>query len=138
VNCQSADYTATSARLVCITLGAEPAGVHGTGPLTNLTVKAVGRGVTSLTLTNVEVLEVDGDIIPKDVFNGNRRVILCPDPSGDGRITSSDLGLIAQQFGKSVGQPGYTATRDPNDDGTISSSDLGLTAQVFNKRCVQQ
>jgi hypothetical protein len=137
VNCLNATYGSGTAQLQCITLGAEVPGPTGTGNLTWLNVQATGRGISTVSLTNVQVLEIDGDAIPVDIFNGARRVILCPDPNGDGRVTSIDLSLIAQQFGKHPGDPGYTTTRDPNEDGTISSPDLSLTAQVFNQKCVQ-
>jgi hypothetical protein len=137
VNCLTATYGTGTAQLQCITLGAEIAGPTGTGNLTWLTVQANGRGISPVSLTSVQVLEIDGDPIPVDIFNGARRVILCPDPNGDGRVTSIDLSLIAQQFGKHPGDPGYTTTRDPNEDGNISSPDLSLTAQVFNQKCVQ-
>lgn len=138
VNCQLPEYGASWAQIECFTLGSEIPGPNGAGTITNLVVRAVNRGLSTLSLTNVQVLPIEGEpITPVDVFGGTRRVILCPDPNGDGRITSIDLGLIAQQFGKTNGQPGYTTTRDPNEDNVISSIDLGLTAQVFNKRCVQ-
>ena len=137
VNCLTATYGSGTAQLQCVTLGSEVAGPTGTGNLTWLTVQANGRGISPITLTSVQVLEIDGDPIPVDIFNGARRVILCPDPNGDGKVSSIDLSQLAQQFGKTTGDPGYTLTRDPNEDGQITSIDLSLTAQVFGLKCVQ-
>lgn len=138
VNCLGATYTASSAQLQCNTLGTTPLGPTGSGNLTNLVLQANNRGVASITLSGVSVYPIEGEPqTPIDVFNGARRVILCPDPNGDGKVSSIDLSQIAQRFGLSVGNPGYTVTRDPNEDGTISSIDLSLTSQVFGLRCVQ-
>jgi hypothetical protein len=137
INCLGASYSSSSAQLECVTLGAEIEGAHGTGTLTNLVVQANARGVASLSLTGVQILEIDGTAIPVDVFNGARRVILCPDANSDGKVSSIDLSQIAQRFNILVGDPLYTLTRDPNEDGKISSIDLSLTSQVFGLRCVQ-
>lgn len=137
VSCLAPTYTASSAQLQCITLGSEIPGATGAGELGNVVFRAVNRGLASLSLTGVQILEIDGTPIPIDVFGGARRVILCPDPNGDGKVSSIDLSQLAQQFGKTTGDPGYTLTRDPNEDGQITSIDLSLTAQVFGLKCVQ-
>ena len=57
------------------------------------------------------------------------------DVNGDGKASSIDLSQIAQFFGKSFGQTGYTRLRDVNMDRKISSIDLSQAAQDFSPAC---
>lgn len=139
------EYGVGFAKLHCVTLGASPPGPTGAGNLVNLTIGTLldcpcgpTAGLVNLTLTGVQILQIDGTTIPVDIFNGTRRVILCPDVNGvDGKVNSIDLSLTAQQFGKTTGQPGYSIQRDPNESGSINSTDLSIIAGVFNQFCIQ-
>jgi hypothetical protein len=130
-----------TARLRCVTYGESgtglPQGKTGTGNLVNLTMTAIGRGLATFTLTS-QIVEVDGTTIPADTLNGSRRVILCPDGTGDGRITSSDMLKIAKAFGQRTGDPLYTIYQDPDENGLINSADQLEAVAVFLQYCVQQ
>lgn len=147
--------------LGCITYGAPsngyPNGPTNYGALVQVTLRAnVGaRGLHPIcivpgsapactmpadlptTAQRTVALTLAGAEIHANTLNGNRRVIECPDPDGNGTVHSADLGLIAAQFGKSPGEAGYTTNRDLDLNGTIGAADLGLVAAVFLKRCVQ-
>lgn len=142
-------YGSNTVSVDCVSLGSTepqyvgknlPLAPTGVGNLTNVIFQAVGRGLHTFTIT-AQVLEVDGTIIPADVMNVSRRVIICPDsgPIGnpDGRINVADRGLTAQAFGQHPGDPLYTPQKDPSEDGNINIADIGLISQVFGKFCVQ-
>jgi hypothetical protein len=144
-NCPGgATYGTGTASINCVSLGSGgtnlPQGPTGAGNLVNVILKATGRGVSTFSLTS-QVLEVDGTIIPADVANANRRVILCPDSappaSPDGLINVADLGSTSQAFGQGPGGPNYTPQKNPNEDSIINVADLGIIASVFGKRCIQ-
>jgi len=132
------------AELHCVTLG-DPStpGANGNGPLTNLTLQAVGRGLMSFTftltgVTATKVLKVDATEIPIDIYQtGKRRVTLCPDPNADGKVNIIDISLMAQAFNKKTGQPGYTVEKDPDENGVINTTDMLIAAGEFNLRCIQ-
>lgn len=137
-------YGSNTVSVDCVTLGSGganlPQGPTGIGNLTNVIFKAIGRGVSTFTVT-AQVLEVDGTIIPADVFSTNRRVTLCPDsapPAGpDGLINVADLGNTAAAFGQGPGGPNYTPQKNPDENSIINVADLGIIASVFGKRCIQ-
>ncbi len=157
------------AELYCITLG-DPAvkGAYGNGataspggPLTNLTLRAIGRGLVTFSFTlppavnGTRVMKVDSLDIPADIYQtGTRRVVLCPDPNFSGMVNSTDMLMQAQAFNKKGPlwvvpgghtpyaeypnpQPGYTVEKDPSEDGLINSTDMLIAAGVFNLKCVQ-
>lgn len=136
-------YGASSAELHCITLGSAD-GVGGSGTLANLSVVANSRGLSFLTFNvapanpATRVLTIEGSDIPVDVVNGARRVTLCPDASGDGRINSTDLLLIAQSQNARPGNAKYATVKDPDENLVVNSTDLQITASLANKRCIQQ
>jgi hypothetical protein len=144
-----ASYGTGTASLSCVTFQPLPQGPTGAGPIVNLTLKAgshQGNVLQQFTLTNTEVLQVDGTVSPVDVFTGTRRVILCPDaapvsPGPDGVINSGDQGVIAQaalvNATANPPSPLYSTKKDPNEDGVVNSGDQGIAASVFGKRCVQ-
>jgi hypothetical protein len=145
VSCPSeAIFGAGTGQLDCVTLGAPgtglPQGPTGTGNLVNVTFLAIGRGVSTFSLTS-QILELDSTTIPADTLNGTRRVIICPDSAPpltpDGHINSGDFGVTSQAFGQTTGGPLFTPQKDPNEDGVINSGDLGTMAAVFGKRCIQ-
>ncbi|MBI5285755.1 MAG: hypothetical protein HY874_11755 [Chloroflexi bacterium] len=158
------------AELHCITLG-DPSvkGAYGNGAagspggtLTNLTLRAIGRGVwprvpAAFTFTlppavnGTRVIKVDSLDIPADIYQtGTRRVVLCPDPNGNGLVNSTDMLMQAQAFNKKgplwqgapypgypAPQAGYTLAKDPSEDGNINSTDMLIAAGVFNLKCIQ-
>lgn len=144
-------YFSGSVELHCVTFGGAGTGLPlpptGVGNLVTVVFHADGgRGIYTFGLTT-NLLEVDGSTIPADVFQGARRVILCPDSntsgSGNGRINSGDQLFMAQAYGQgngippNPGGPLYTITKDPSEDGKINSQDQLLLAAVFNQFCVQ-
>lgn len=137
-------YGANWAELHCVTLGSQPLGPTGAGNLTvlSMTATSTGTGVFTLRLLTPgsQVLRIDGLTIAADLLNGTRRVIVCPDATGDGRINVIDLSLIAAVLGARVGPPatgGYVSVRDVDLNGTINVVDLSLAAAVLGLRCVQ-
>lgn len=149
------------AELGCVTYGAPangyPSGPTNYGALVRVTLRANmgARGLQTIcivpgstpacampadlpsTAERTVALTLAGAEIHANTLNGQRRIIQCPDPDGNGVVHSADLALIAGQFGKSSDQAGYTTNRDLDINGTIGAADLGLAAAVFLKRCVQ-
>lgn len=137
-------YASNWAELHCVTFDDQPLGPTGAGNLTNLSLTATSTGTGLFTLRlltpDTKVLRIDGLTIAADLLNAARRVIVCPDATGDGNVNVVDLFLIAQVNGGKIGPPptgGYVSVRDVDLNGTINVVDLSLTAQVVGQRCVQ-
>jgi len=142
MNCPGgATYGSNWADLHCVTFDDVPSGPTGVGPVVNVTFQAgMTRGLTTVSLLTPEtrVLRIDGYVIPADILNATRRVILCPDPTGDGNVNVIDLSLVAAANGQRPGDPLYAVTKDPDESGQINVIDLSLVATVFGKKCIQQ
>jgi hypothetical protein len=138
--CLDPDFGSNWMDMHCVTYQNTPLGPTGTGNLVNVTMQAgFVRGVSSVQLLTpaTRVLRIDGFVIPADILNGSRRVILCPDVNADNNINAIDLGLTAASFGKTTGQPGYSVQRDPDENGNINAIDLSIIAAVFGRKCTQ-
>nr|2Y3N_B Chain B, CELLULOSOMAL FAMILY-48 PROCESSIVE GLYCOSIDE HYDROLASE [Pseudobacteroides cellulosolvens]2Y3N_D Chain D, CELLULOSOMAL FAMILY-48 PROCESSIVE GLYCOSIDE HYDROLASE [Pseudobacteroides cellulosolvens] len=55
------------------------------------------------------------------------------DLNGDGVINMADVMILAQSFGKAIGNPGVNEKADLNNDGVINSDDAIILAQYFGK-----
>ncbi|KNY25635.1 glycoside hydrolase family 48 protein [Pseudobacteroides cellulosolvens] len=55
------------------------------------------------------------------------------DLNGDGVINMADVMILAQSFGKAIGNPGVNEKADLNNDGVINMADAIILAQYFGK-----
>jgi hypothetical protein len=78
------------------------------------------RKVITVNATGGDVSSVNATLLPGDINNDNTVNIL-------------DLGLLADTFGKSLGQTGFNPNADLNCDGKVNIADLGLLADSFGK-----
>jgi hypothetical protein len=143
-----ATYGTGTAEIACVSFSPLPQGPTSAGSLVNLTLQAgshQGNVLQSFSLTNAEVLQVDGTVIPADVFVGSRRVILCPDSapplSPDGVVNVGDQAVTSQAVlahaTANPPSPLYSTKKDPNEDGVVNPGDQAIVANVLNKKCVQ-
>ena len=103
------------------TFGENP-GPDGDGVLAIVTFTAQSEGASALDLTDVQVTDINGDVIPVDVIDGEVQVVgkECNpgDVSGNGTISAYDaslilqytVGLIADFPVNKVGAPHYDTT----------------------------
>ncbi len=105
-------------------------GVSGTGALLSVIFKAKAGGETQVTLENFEFSSITGDIIPAVPPNITITVGEYPawDVNQDGRVSITDLVLVARDFGSNA--PANLRT-DVNRDGVINVQDLILVARHF-------
>ena len=103
-------------------------GVGGTGILMSVTFKAKAGGETQVTLENFEFSSISGKVIPSVPPNITMTIGEYPawDVNQDGRVSISDLVLVAKDLGSDA--PANLRT-DVNRDGTINIQDLILVAQ---------
>jgi hypothetical protein len=76
--------------------------------------------------------DVNADTTDSDLF-GLTATLLPGDINGDNRVDITDLGLLADSFGKSGGQAGFNPKADLNCDNKVNITDLGLLADSFGK-----
>jgi len=103
------------------TFGANP-GPDGDGVLATITFTAQSEGDSLLDLTNVQVTNIDGDVIPIDVFDGQIRVGQECNPgdvSGDGTISAYDASLIIQYVVGLIGDFPVNMVVGPHYDITL-------------------
>ena len=107
-------------------------GVGGTGILMSVTFKAKAGGETQVTLENFEFSSISGKVIPSVPPNITMTIGEYPawDVNQDGRVSISDLVLVAKDLGSDA--PANLRT-DVNRDGTINIQDLILVAQHFGE-----
>ena len=103
-------------------------GVGGTGILMSVTFKAKAGGETQVTLENFEFSSISGKVIPSVPPNITMTIGEYPpwDVNQDGRVSISDLVLVAKDLGSDA--PANLRT-DVNRDGTINIQDLIVVAQ---------
>jgi hypothetical protein len=49
------------------------------------------------------------------------------------KVDMKDIGMVANAFGSSSGQPRYKAVLDENEDGRIDMIDVAMAAKNFGK-----
>ena len=133
--CGAATYGTGTASLTC---SGTPS---GSNRLAIFAFRAVGTGLTTISLAGTQLFDAATDPVPADIINRTLRGTFCPDsapsPIPDGVVNSGDLLRIVQAFGQRVGDPLYTPQKDPDMNGVIASGDQFLAVSVFGKRCVQ-
>ena len=114
----------------------------GSNRLAVFAFRAVGTGLTTISLAGTQLLDAANDPVPADNINRILRGTICPDsapaPIPDGYVNSGDRLKILQAFGQKVGDPLYTPQKDPDMNGVIGSGDQLVTLSVYGKRCVQE
>jgi hypothetical protein len=101
----------------------------------SFSLTAIPRGSYNLAIKGVKWLRkvVAVDASGGDV-SGVTATLLPGDVNNDNRVNITDLGLLADTFGRSLGQTGYNASADLNADDKVTISDLGLLADSFGKQ----
>jgi parallel beta-helix repeat protein len=61
-------------------------------------------------------------------------VLRMGDVNNDNAVTLTDFSLIAANYNRAAGQPGYDARADLNGDGVVSIQDFSLMASNYNQR----
>lgn len=74
VLCRDPEIGDGAAGLVCVTLGAEPAGPDGSGVMATVTFTALASGDTDLELEDVKLVEPAGDVIESCSAGGSLTV----------------------------------------------------------------
>jgi len=94
------------------------------------------QGVTyncNCTLTAVATIPVDVNPADNTLTQGNIRVRIMGDITGDGKVDGRDITLAALAFGTTPGKPRWNPDLDINQDGRIDGRDLVLIALNFGK-----
>ncbi len=124
--------------MLCYTNGASPAGPSGSGVLATMHFQApnTSQVVTSqLGLTQVEVVEIDGTVVPTTVQNGVIAVVECHDVDGNNFVNIFDVSFVAARFGQTPSSPGWDPAADVNGDGFVNIFDLSMVAAAFGLSC---
>jgi hypothetical protein len=77
--------------------------------------------------------DVNVDASGGDV-SGVTATLLTGDVNDDNAVNITDLGLLADSFGKSQGQTGFNPNADLNGDNAVNITDLGLLADNFGRQ----
>jgi hypothetical protein len=114
----------------------------GSNRLAVFAFRAVGTGLTTISLAGTQLFDASSDPVPADIQNRILRGTICPDsapsPIPDGGVNVGDLLKIVQAFGQRVGDPLYTPQKDPDMNGVIGSGDQLLSVSVYGRTCIQR
>ncbi len=81
VNCLPPDHDEASVRVICVTLGAEPAGPSGTGVLATVTFLPLNFGTALVDIEDVILTDPMGTVIPAGQQDGSVTVVEAPTPT---------------------------------------------------------
>lgn len=110
------------------------AGVIGTYKFLPL---ATAPASSPLNLINVKLLNFFATpVVPGPVITGGSvNLVACHDVNGDGKVTLSDLIIVAAHYGAVLGGPNYVPLYDVNSDGRINLTDLIILAAAYGLIC---
>ena len=101
--------------------------MSGEGVLVRVTMKAIARGTSSLSIQNAVLRDVNGALLsPQAVTFGAELFALAPDFNGDGVVDTVDVLIILGRTGHAIGDPLYECQFDLNADGVIDTGDILL------------
>lgn len=127
------------ARDVVYSSGATPAGATGDGDLdlAMLTPNAVGE--TLLTLSEAQLAQVNGTVIPINTYNATMvvRASCMGDFDASGKVEINDVQTEAYNYNpaQQVGAPAYDLFYDLDNDTDIDIGDVQKVASRWNKLC---
>ena len=112
-------------------------GPNGSGRLAQVTLQAVGEGESLLTLSNVQLLDTDGQPLPSKSRDGRVSVGGCifGDFDCDCDVDMLDVMQVALRWGTVEGDPDYDPTYDLDHDGDIDIVDVALVAAAYGNTC---
>ena len=98
---------------------------------------ATAQAHTPLNVLNVLALNFYGTpVVPPVTSSGGEvNLVACHDVSGDGKVTLTDLIIVAAHYNTKVGDAGYVPLYDVNSDGKINLTDLIILAAAYNLTC---
>jgi len=124
--------------------------LNGTSVSTNSSIVKAGQTLQFILRWNTNIkpghyiamanVSDPGETLPSQgdnsiTFSGKTLIRPTGDVNGDCIVNISDLAIVAANFGKSVGNPGYNPLADVNGDGTINISDLSIIGSTFGQTC---
>jgi len=122
------------ASLLCTHEGSV-SGVNGTGTLATITFTSMSTGgPKTLHLADVGLADSNNTAISLTAVDGEVTVagalsnVIPGDINGDGKVSLSDLVLLANAYGSKPGDTKWNPNADINEDGKVSLSDLVLLA----------
>jgi hypothetical protein len=138
-SCLEVESAADHVHYLCTTLAPPPPmGPQGGGRLATLRLRATSSvpapgGLTSLTLSELELVDVHGNPFPSTAVSGQVQFLVCIDVSGDGLVDFTDTLDILALFGHPV--PPTDPKYDPTGDGLVDLSDALYSLQEFGESC---
>ncbi len=116
--------------------GTTPVGPDGCGTLCLVQVMPRAAGSARLTLSGVQVTDIQGVPIPSSVSDGMLSISECPgDLDGDGQVTIADVQAVAYRLGAHCGESLYEARYDFDNNCSIDISDVQRVAYRLGMRC---
>lgn len=99
--------------------------------IANIIFHIIKRGETSINITVIKIININGNPIGYAVKNGYFSNLSLYDVNADGKIDIEDLALVAYSLGAYPGHPRWNPKADVNRDGTINIIDVTLVAANF-------
>jgi hypothetical protein len=100
------------------------------------TVLAHGYNATAtsaINVTSVVMQDTHSQPIAFSVVGATARTTIPGDMNGDGKVSLSDLTILARAYGSTVGSPKWNPYADLNGDGKVSLSDLTILARHYGQ-----
>ncbi|MCW1971029.1 MAG: hypothetical protein KIH69_023210 [Anaerolineae bacterium] len=127
------------ARDVVYSSNASPAGANGDGALDLAVLTPNATGETLLTLSEAQLAQVNGTVIPVNTYNATRvvRASCMGDFDASGKVEINDVQTEAYNYNpaQQVGAPAYDLFYDVDNDTDIDIGDVQMVANRWNKLC---